>query len=278
MTTAIEWTDATWNPIRGCSRVSEGCRHCYAERVAARFSGPGQPYEGLANMTKVGPQWTGKIRLVPEKLEQPLHWRKPRMVFVNSMADLFHEDVPEDFIDQVFAVMALTPRHTYQVLTKRPERMRDYMRGRDWSDAANEVHDRLIRRLDSPLFLQGEVVPPLLNIWLGVSSEDQATADERTPLLLETPAAVRWVSAEPLLGPIDFWGIPTDWPESSLRWVVVGGESGPGYRPMKIEWLESIVDECKQTNVPVFVKQDSGPRPGKQGRIPDDLWIKEYPL
>ncbi len=172
----IVWTDETWNPLRGCSRVSEGCRNCYAESVARRFDGPGLPYEGLIAS---GGQWNGQIKLVPEKLDEPLRWQRPRRIFVNSMSDLFHPNVPNEYIDRVFAVMALASQHTFQVLTKRPERMLEYLN----------------RRTTMP------------NVWLGVSIENQVTADERIPLLLQTPAAVRWVSAEPLLRPVDLFHV-----------------------------------------------------------------------
>lgn len=176
--TKIEWTDKSWNPVRGCTRVSHGCEHCYAERQAHRFSGSGQPYEGLTEIGPKGPRWNGKIRLVPELLEEPLRWRKPCRVFVNSMSDLFHEAVPDRFISEVFAVMNTARRHTFQVLTKRPERM---------------------LRLGT----DQKLIYAMSNVWLGVSVEDQKTADERIPLLLQTPAAVRFVSAEPLLSHID---------------------------------------------------------------------------
>ena len=176
---SIEWCDATWNPIRGCSMVSHGCTNCYAMKVAHRFSGTGMAYDGLTKMTSAGPVWNGKITLVPKLLDQPLRWRRPRKIFVNSMSDLFHENVPDSFIAQVWNVMQNANHHTFQILTKRPERMLSWVGKwfRSW--------------------------PPLPNVWLGVSTEDQATADERIPLLLKTPAAVRWISAEPLLGPID---------------------------------------------------------------------------
>jgi protein gp37 len=284
--TSIEWTatrnadgtvtpGATWNPVRGCTRVSAGCENCYAERVAARFSGEGQPYEGLARMTSKGPLWTGKIKLVEEHLNDPIKWKRPRRIFVNSMSDLFHEGVPDSFIDRIFAVMALAPQHTFQVLTKRPERMSRYV----WNAQAR------VASLAGYATNEGDWYKwPLKNVWLGVSCEDQKTADERIPLLLQTPAAVRWVSAEPLLGPIDFW----DWlhpfkngdatygwerqcsqiapdnlrhcgysPEEHpfLNWVVVGGESGPGARPMHPSWVRVIRDQCAEGNTPFFFKQ-----------------------
>lgn len=254
--THIEWTDATWNPLRGCSRVSEGCRHCYAEKVAARFSGAGQPYEGLVNQHGA---WNGTIKLVHELIKQPLRWRRPRRIFVNSMSDLFHEAVPNKFIDQVFAAMALAPHHTFQVLTKRPERMLEYMRASDRAEAVGHAETMLYEKAPRTKGYFGPThrheLWPLPNVWLGVSVEDQAAADERIPLLLNTPAAVRWISAEPLLGPIDLrWGgLRPDRPR--LDWVVVGGESGSGARPMHPAWARSLRDQCVAAGVPYLFKQ-----------------------
>jgi len=240
----IEWTDATWNPVRGCSVVSEGCRNCYAMQVAARFSGEGQAYEGLAYRNSSGAHWTGKVRLVEEHLEDPLRWKRPRRIFVNSMSDLFHESLDEIDIGQVFGVMALAKQHTFQVLTKRPARMLSIL------ETARICFD-----FDEPL----------PNVWLGVSVEDQKTADERIPLLMKTPGAVRWLSVEPLLGPIVFdrsWlnvcaQTHAPWIDShpTLGWVVVGGESGPGARPMHPDWVRSIRDQCVAAGVPFFFKQ-----------------------
>lgn len=190
--TTISWCDATWSPVRGCSRVSPGCGGsdgggCYAERVAHRFSGPGQPYEGLTRLTKGGPRWTGKIRLVPEALDQPLRWKNPRRIFVNSMSDLFHEGIPDDFIDQVFAVMALAPQHQFQVLTKRPDRMRQYCASLGDGAAPDRITMAALA-LDHNR-TGGLVKRPLPNVYLGVSVENQEAADERIPLLLQTPAA-----------------------------------------------------------------------------------------
>lgn len=290
--TNIEWTQKAWNPIRGCSRVSEGCRNCYAERQAARFCGPGMPYEGLVRPgtksnsiesakrgPRRGPQWTGKVVCDAAKLEEPLHWKKPARIFVNSMSDLFHDDVPDEFIDQIFAVMALSPQHTFQILTKRPERMLEYFLPKQGSVALTqkrlfEIAQRVdelvpIRTRDSiavkELLFNGG---PLPNVWLGVSVEDQKAADERIPLLLKTPAAVRWISAEPLLGPINLdGGLPTDihalgcgepscnCGATRLDWVVVGGESGPRARPCNVDWIRSLVQQCYAADVPAFVKQ-----------------------
>jgi protein gp37 len=292
--TGISWTDATWNPIRGCSRVSQGCVHCYAETVAARFSKPGQAYEGL---TDSNGRWNGKIITIPLHLRDPIRWRRPRKIFVNSMSDLFHENVPDPVIDDIFAVMALAPLHTFQILTKRPERMRSYLS----KGVANRVADAVTRFQGwNPAAVDAARGMPLPNVWLGVSCEDQATADERIPLLLETPAAVRFISAEPLLGPIELYDYlhPSCECELSepmsavdqhdeacpagagnLDWVIVGGESGSGHRPMEPWWLSAIATECFAWNVPLFVKQDSGQKPGRQGRLSDVLWArKEFPL
>ena len=201
--TSIEWTDDTWNPTRGCSRVSEGCRNCYAERVAARFSGAGKPYEGLATMTPSGPRWTGKVALIEEHLADPLRWRTPRRIFVNSMSDLFHESVPDEWIDRIFAVMAIARDHTFQILTKRPERMREYLEQvSDERDMQRWARWADIAKSPCAAGMFDELDWPLPNVHLGVSVEDQATADARIELLLQTPAAVRWASYEPALGPL----------------------------------------------------------------------------
>jgi protein gp37 len=276
----IEWTDRVWNPVRGCSLVSPGCTNCYAMRQAHRFNAKGQPYERLTRTTERGPVWTGDIRLVLAALEEPLRWKKPSRVFVNSMSDLFHEGAPDEFIDQVFGVMGTCRRHTFQVLTKRPERMRDYL-------IANHA-----RGSDTP------------NVWLGVSAENQATADERIPILLQTPAAVRFVSTEPLLEPVDIrrWIVGCndyrDPPEhAGIHWVIVGGESGPNARPCNVEWIRDIVRQCKAAGVRVFVKQIGGlafngslrghepdcrwltddRKGGDPAEWPEDLRVREYP-
>ncbi len=251
--TGIEWTDATWNPLRGCSRVSEGCRHCYAEAVAARFSDEGMPYHGLATRTPSGPRWTGTVRLIEEHLADPLKWRKPRRVFVNSMSDLFHESVPDGWIDSIFAVMALAPDHTFQILTKRAERMQQYL-----SDPAR--HRAIVAAMDMPVWLPAGRrflrVPenwPMPNVWLGVSVEHQQAADQRIPHLLDTPAAVRFLSAEPLLGGLD---IGKHRPGArGLHWVIVGGESGHGARPCETWWIRNILGQCRDADVACFVKQ-----------------------
>ncbi len=274
----IEWTDVTWNPVRGCAIVSEGCENCYAMRIAHRFSGEGKPFEGLTRMTSRGPVWTGRARVCEETLEHPLHWRLAQRVFVNSMSDLFHEDVPEAFLDRMFGVMALTPHLTFQILTKRPERMREYvsriaaggMAFTSW--AAHSA--ALARKID-----KGREVPPrwpLPNVYLGISAENQSTLEARWPVLAQTPAAVRFISCEPLLESLNFYGAGSMGAESGdpcapwsalrgydgceppvppIDWIIVGGESGPGARYCKRSWVASIVRQCEHEGVPVFVKQ-----------------------
>ena len=233
--TSIEWTDYSWNPVSGCDKVSPGCDHCYAETIATRVAG-----------TKAYPDGF-KVTLKPERLTDPLRkrsWRGKR-VFVNSMSDLFHKDVPDDYIAQVFAIMALAPEITFQILTKRHGRMRSLLN--------SEAHWRRVG-------VGGVRVLP--NVWLGVSVEDQQRADLRIPALLDTPAAVRWLSCEPLLGPVDlgaafgtnYGGDPRE-DETGVDWVVVGGESGPGARPMHPEWARTLRDQCQAAGVPFHFKQ-----------------------
>lgn len=270
MSTKIEWCDSpdgakgeTWNPTLGCSRVSEGCRNCYAERVAHRAMSP--LHRGLTVIRGGRPGWTGEVRLVSSALGRPLGWKKPRRIFVNSMSDLFHERVPFDFVAAVFGVMAACPHHTFLVLTKRPEIARQFF---VWAARNAPRYWCAVEAAKHVAGLTAEPVPPfkgwpLSNVHLGVSAEDQETFDERVPLLLRCDAAVRWVSAEPLLGPID---VRSNQPEQradgtfrpmidDLSWIVVGGESGPGARPFDIEWGRAIVRQCRAARVPVFVKQ-----------------------
>lgn len=220
--TGIEWTEATWNPVTGCSKVSQGCKNCYAKHQA-------WPRLAASPQTVYFGRKFEDVQCHPERLDQPLRWTRPRRIFVNSMSDLFHEDVPDDFIDRVFAVMAMAERHQFQVLTKRPERMKEYLAG--YSDRVKTM----------PFTM------PLPNVWLGVSVEDQATADERIPLLLQTPAAVRWVSAEPLLGSIIMF--------KGIDWLVVGGESGTNARPMRPAWARDLRDQCNIEGIPFLFKQ-----------------------
>jgi len=267
----IQWTDRTWNPVRGCSMVSPGCTNCYAMRVAWRFSGPGQPYEGLVRRSENGPIWTGKIRLVEEALSEPARWRKPERVFVNSMSDLFHEDVTQVFLTRVFKVMREAPQYTFQILTKRAARMAVIL---------------------STLHANGR--EPGSNVWCGVSVENQEQAAARIPLLVETPAAVRFLSVEPMLEPIQLHLLA----DSAIHWVIVGGESGPNARPCNVSWIRDIVKQCKYAGVPVFVKQlgascysthreDQQSKPilvdlhdfkgGDISEWPEDLRIREFP-
>lgn len=286
--TGIEWTDATWNPIRGCSRVSEGCRHCYAERVAARFSGPGQPYEGLARVrSRIGnsgigggtsgavAQWTGTVRMVAEHLADPLRWKRPRRVFVNSMSDLFHESLTNEQIAAVFGVMAAAPQHTFQVLTKRAKRMREWFAWLLAGEVSQSGKCYAAARGAVDFGAWWQTVPqkwPLPHVWLGVSVENQAAADERIPELLATPAAVRWISAEPLIGAVELFAfLKSARRDECLRileskhdgadvapgldWIVAGCESGPGARPCDVAWLRSLRDQCAAAGVPYFLKQ-----------------------
>lgn len=280
--TSIEWTDATWNPVRGCKKVSPGCKHCYAETFAERFRGvPGHPYERGFDP-----------RLVPDKLGEPLHWRKPRTVFANSMSDLFFEDFPHDYIAACFGVMAACPQHTFQVLTKRPK---SAIRFFSWV-AKREDMGRAIFPDDEPSWRVGQMLAatlrkiagiegyrsgtratkyedfdprrqpwPLPNVWLGVSVEDRKYGLPRIDALRELPAAVRFLSIEPLLE--DLGDINLD----GIHWVIVGGESGLGARPMQAEWVRSLRDQCAAAGVAFFFKQWGGVRKKVAGRLLDGV-------
>ncbi|HZO30024.1 MAG TPA: phage Gp37/Gp68 family protein [Chloroflexota bacterium] len=262
---AIEWTNATWNPVTGCSKVSEGCRNCYAEALSLRFGRSKKPWAAQFAAENVVPH--------PERLMQPLRWRDSRMIFVNSMSDLFHERVTDDFIGQIFDVMARASHHTFQVLTKRPKRMLD------WQHRHPQT--------------------PLPNVWLGVSVENQDAADERIPLLMQVQAAVRFLSCEPLLGPVDLtdvrpseiehydilrgrlYGVgrlaepQTTYPR--VDWVIVGGESGPRHRPMDLNWARDLRDQCLEADVPFFFKQVGGRTPKAGGRELDEQIWDQFP-
>jgi protein gp37 len=241
--TSIEWTEATWNPVRGCSRISPGCVHCYAERMAHRFSGEGLPYHGLTRLNKRGEaQWTGKVQVVPEMIEEPLRWKRPRMVFVNSMSDLFHERVPAEEIKRIFEVMRSAYWHSFQVLTKRPERCFELAKNLCWPD----------------------------NVWMGTSVES-ADYLQRVDILRRVPAAVRFLSLEPLLGPIPQLNL------DCIHWVIVGGESGPGARPMDPGWVRDIQRACVRSQVPFFFKQWGGTRKKAAGRVLDGKVWNEMP-
>ncbi|MFT4038357.1 MAG: phage Gp37/Gp68 family protein [Thermomicrobiales bacterium] len=281
----IQWTDATWNPTTGCTRVSAGCDHCYAfqlhdQRHAAYLAG---------RMPDAPPQYHrpfSEVQLIPERLSLPLRWTKPRRIFVDSMADLFHSDVPTEFIAEVWAVMTLAPRHTFQVLTKRPQRMKRLLTNiAFWALVAEAA----LRRRDQ--WPKGEKLPeigidkPLPNVWLGTSVEDQAAA-YRIDWLVRTPAAVRFLSCEPLIGPLDL--TPWLWeaagpawaghnPSPDLGWVIVGGESGPDYRPLDIDWARSLRDQCVAAGVPYFFKQHGGRTSKAGGRELDGRTWDEMP-
>ena len=294
--THIEWTNASWNVASGCTRVSAGCSHCYIERTPP-FRMAGRRFDG----PDVGA--TTGVMLHPERLMQPVAWKKPRRIFVCSLADLFHKDIPDAHIAKTWATMARTPQHTYQVLTKRPARMRSLLRSWDFELMVEAVcghHD---------------FEWPLPNVWCGTSVENQETADLRIPILLDAPAAVRWISAEPLLGPVDLAGYlggcscaggfafestsgavhePGCGDLEALSWVVAGGESGPGARPLNVAWIRRIVQDCQQSGVPVLVKQLGSvwardmfvaglpvsrhdPKGGDPENWPADLQVRQYP-
>jgi len=229
----IDWCDTTWEVTAGCTKISEGCNNCYACRMVATRLKHCADTEGLAEHTETGCDWTGEVRLLWHKLDEPMHWRKPYRIFVNSRSDLFQERVPEEFVNKVLLRISLTPRHTYIVLTKRPER-------------AAEVLSRLALRHTR----RDGTGWPLPNLWPGVSVENQQRADERLPALQETPAAARIVSVEPMLGPVDLrpW-LP------GIDWVICGGESGPHARPIHPDWVRDLRDQCVEAQVPFWFKQ-----------------------
>ncbi|MEX3008965.1 DUF5131 family protein [Hoeflea sp. TYP-13] len=292
--TKIEWCShpvtgkgATWNIITGCQIESPGCRNCYAMRLAGTRLKNIPSRKSLTQPGKAGPVWTGEIRFNEEWLTQPLHWKAPRAVFVCAHGDLFADGVTDDMLDRVFAVMALTPRHIYQVLTKRPKRMREYLSSeqRD-GNIAEKAAEICNRELPAGLFeVYGDPEEPLIvnaswplaNVWLGTSVEDQKRADERIPYLLDTPAAIRFVSAEPLLEPLSLvelypggaqilnaltgWSHNPTFKMPGLDWIIVGGESGPGARPMHPMWPRGIRNQCLSAGVPLFFKQWGAYRP-----------------
>lgn len=234
--TSIEWTNATWNPVTGCTKISAGCDHCYAERFSERFRGvPNHPFRTGFDLT-----------LRPERLEQPIQWRRSRMIFVNSMSDLFHKLVPFEFVDRVFDTMELANWHTFQVLTKRSSRMRDYVRGRYGQSGAPG------------------------HIWLGVSIEDGGKLS-RVRHLQQTPVPIRFLSIEPLIGPVG--KLPLD----GIGWVIVGGESGPQARPVDPQWVRDVRDQCVPQKVPFFFKQWGGLRPKSGGRSLDGEKWNQWP-
>lgn len=339
----IGWTDATWNPTKGCSRKSEGCRHCYAEAVSARIANATQAklravterggderdriralsptesaYRIVVRWQRGGdrpaddddvalPRWNGRVVTDLSVYEKPIHWKRPRLIFVDSMSDLHHEALGPDHLDIIYGVMAIADRHRFQILTKRPDLARLYLsapeRPQKILDALRKLQASLRRleepipELDAALERWGETLPwPLSNVIQGTSVENQAQADGRILELLRCPAAARFVSYEPALGPVDYE--PWVWPQCILTreehdancegglfceerlvdWIIVGGESGPQHRPMEIAWVEAVADVCGASDTALYVKQDAGARPGQQGRIPERLWArKEYP-
>lgn len=274
MSTKIEWTNETWNPLVGCTKVSAGCKNCYAERMARRLAA--MAWSDIANdpfhmdgktkyitvVDDIG--WTGDIGICDrDEFEQPLHWRKPRMVFVCSMGDLFHENISDEEIRKVFQVMGKARHHTFQVLTKRPDRMFRF------------TNKYVVDRHGKP--------DPFPNIWLGVTAENQEEADKRLPILIEIPAAVRFVSVEPMLGPVDVASCGwrnTAQTDSRIDWVICGGESGLGARTMESEWAINLKEQCNEANVPFFFKQGSSanwPSYKDFDSFPKELQAREYP-
>lgn len=310
--TKIEWTDATWNPITGCKVVSPGCTNCYAMKLAGTRLRNHPSRSGLTRDTKAGPVWNGELRFNEEWLDQPIRWKKPRRIFVCAHGDLFAEGVEDAWLDKIFAVMACSRQHIFQVLTKRPQRMHDYLTTKMLNHRLAATAAALDFDVSEPLHFPNL---PLPNVWLGVSVEDQARADERIPHLLSTPAALRWISAEPLLGPLnlasidvngdgnvdalsirmwedeianwrdsdedwekqflDWYGL-TDLPDGQmspiLDWVVAGGESGPGARPMHPDWARSLRDQCAEADVPFFFKQWGNWHPVFDREFDDPDW------
>lgn len=248
----IAWTEETWNPTRGCTRISPGCLNCYAEKVAARFSDPGLAYEGLARRTPAGPRWTGAIAVVGDHMADPLRWVRPRRIFVNSMSDLFHEKLSDEQIARVYAVMLLAPHHTFQVLTKRATRMREVLTSSTFYGhvlhAAEEFRAQWPRLLN--VAISDPTKFPARHIWNGVSVENQEAADTRLPELVRTPTAVPWLSIEPQIGPVEL----APW-AGLFKWVVIGGESGNRARPFEVEWARSLISECRDARAAVFMKQ-----------------------
>lgn len=296
--TAISWTERTWNPVTGCDRVSPGCDRCYALTMARRLKAMGQPrYQRDGDPRTSGPGFG--VTVHPEAMHEPLRWRQPARVFVNSMSDLLHPRVPDDAVAEVFAVMALAQRHTFQLLTKRHARLRALLADNHFVEQVAAAARRR-DRCDPALYDAGW---PLPNVWVGVSVEDQQRAEARVPALLATPAAVRWVSCEPLLGPVDLGRAACPGTRAGsgavphlggccalavcqLDWVVLGGESGPGARPMDLAWARSLRDQCAAGGVPVHVKQlgsATARQLGARGAghrvedLPADLRLRDQP-
>ncbi|TBL44273.1 phage Gp37/Gp68 family protein [Verrucosispora sp. SN26_14.1] len=265
MSTAIEWTEKTWNPTTGCDRISAGCDNCYALTLAKRLKGMGSAkYQTDGDPRTSGPGFG--VAVHPDTLDAPLHWRTGRRVFVNSMSDLFHARIPRDFAARVFAAMAATPQHTYQVLTKRPERMARIVNDAAWRSSVY-LHESVLK----PRGPARDIPPwPLPNVWLGTSIESDEHAG-RADHLRATPAAVRFISAEPLLGPLPSLDL------ARVDWLIAGGESGPGARPMHPDWARDLRDRCQAADVAFFFKQWGGRTPKANGRELDGRTWDQYP-
>lgn len=260
--TKIEWTDATVNAINGCTVVSPGCTNCYAMRLAGTRMKDHPTRKGLTQDSKAGPVWNGEVRLNKLAVIAPLGWQRRRRIFWNAHGDTFHPSVPDWWIDHCFAVMASTQQHIHQVLTKRSDRMRTYLADPATPERIGRIQAEIDPSATSYDRLDLDGIWPLANVWMGVSVEDQTRAHARIPDLMAAPAAIRWLSCEPLLGPLDLGQLQDGLPANAwltwldgLDWVVVGGESGPGARPMHNAWAELIRDQCAATNVPFFFKQ-----------------------
>lgn len=319
--TSIPWTNETWNPVRGCTRVSEGCRNCYAERFAARFAAPGEPFHGLVTVRSKAsglryrdpraagswtePRWTGEVHFAEDHFADPLRWRNQRLVFVNSVSDLFHPAIPFELIAAIVGIMAVASGNVFQVLTKRPERMAEFMA---WVERQGRAHSfpgafwyclrqaqQRLDQIEPDRVIDVDrltVAWPLPNVWWGVSIENQKAANERIPILLDVPAAVRWLSVEPLLEPIELPRHDQSMGPSysPIDWVVVGGESGPGARPFDLSWARALRVQCGADRVPFFFKQ-AGANPMDWGKplrlnsrkgedlaeLPEDLRVREWP-
>lgn len=310
----IEWTETTWNPVTGCSKVSPGCAHCYAETLTRR-------YAGAAGWPETFLPWTPEnaeqnVVIHKDRIHQPSRWIKPRMIFVNSMSDLLHENIPDIYVEMIIDEMERASHHTYQVLTKRATRMREILQRRerrklDYANAFALCPTEEMRTSPAAKDARkrAEAGPPK-HIWWGVTVENQRWADERIPILLDTPAAVRFISAEPLLGPLDLkpylycqcnaWSrraamrqeqrdnepihsatcpISANGSYRKLGWVIIGGESGPHHRTFDPEWARDLVRQCRDAGVPAFMKQMGGNRPGnKLEDLPEDLRVREFPV
>ena len=271
--TKIPWAQSTWNPIRGCTKISPGCEKCYAERMAARFAKPGQPYETVI----ADGRWSGNVILSETSLKNPTKWAKPRLIFVNSMADLFHEGVKTEWIDRIFAVMSLASWHVFQVLTKRPDRMRKYLSSHDvglrWAEAAHDMFgDPVVVAKALEWTKNG-----LPNVWIGATVEDQERANARIPELVQTPAALRFVSVEPMIGKVSlsfscFNGADSFGTMPGIGWVICGGENDLHPRLMDYRWAQELKDECVNAGVPFFFKQFSGFKPDKMPELDGRIW------